>query len=370
MADLFAKFEVNREPRWPILIRLACASLIIHATALASLMYVPSMRDAFNIAAMMGQLTYVDRPYAKTAVGEEVHIVSLEKFHYPAGYFAFQNQPPLATDNKSQDPFGARIISYGKAETSATPLPTPTPTPLPEPSPTLSAEPSPSVSANVVEKSEGEEQNPAQKEHTDVDKQLDTIATENNVVRPSETEVNTRPLKDWLARANQLKEKGQLDLGSTVEITIAATLTSNCKLAEPKLVQRSGDARLIDVAKDMVSAIGDSGMLSFLRDPSKIKDPDELRCDEIPLQLSVKLDQAEISARVESQADSPDRAAQMADGYSRLLAIGQLLKRGKDEELLYKSTRITSEGKQIVVSFTMPRQTAGEMLKKQLPKAG
>lgn len=366
MTDLFANFELNREPRWPILLKLTCASLLVHATALASVVYVPSVRDAFNIAAMVRELSYVDRPYSKTAIGEDVHVVSLEKFHYPEGYFAVQNQVISATENATNDPFGARIISWGKPEVSSTPLPTPTP----EPSPSPTAAPSPSPSVTVAESVEGEPQKSGEKGNGDVDKQLDNIATESNVVRPSENEVNTRPLKDWLARANEMKEKGQLDLGSTVEITIAATLTPNCKLAEPKLVQRSGDARLIDVAKDMVSAIGDSGMLSFLRDPKKIKDPSELRCDEIPLQLSLKLDQDEISARVESQADSPDRAAQMADGYTRLLGIGQLLKRGRDEELLYKSTKITSEGKQIVVSFSMPRQTAGEMLKKQLPKSG
>ena len=370
MADLFADFELNREPRWPILLKLTCASILVHATVLASVVYVPSVRDAFNIAAMVGELSYVDRPYTKTAIGEDVHVVSLEKFHYPEGYFALENQTVSPTADQSNDPFGARIISWGKPETSSTPLPTPTPEPSPSPTASPTASPSPGASVNLAEIAESEEQKSPEKVASDVDRQLDNIATESNVVRPSENEVNTRPLKDWLARANEMKEKGQLDLGSTVEITIAATLTSNCKLADPKLVQRSGDARLIDVAKDMVAAIGDSGMLSFLRDPKKIKDPTEMRCDEIPLQLSLKLDQAEISARVESQADSPDRAAQMADGYTRLLGIGQLLKRGRDEELLYKSTKITSEGKQIVVSFSMPRQTAGEMLKKQLPKSG
>jgi hypothetical protein len=108
-------------------------------------------------------------------------------------------------------------------------------------------------------------------------------------------------------------------------------------------------------------------MLSFLRDPNKIKDETGLRCDEMPLQLTIKLDQNEIVAKVESQADSPERAIQMARGYNGLLAIGQFAKRGKDEEVLYKNTKVTAEGKQIVVNFSMPRQTASEMLKKQLP---
>jgi hypothetical protein len=59
----------------------------------------------------------------------------------------------------------------------------------------------------------------------------------------------------------------------------------------------------------------------------------------------------------------------MAKGYSGLLAIGQLLKRGRDEELLYKSTKVTSEDKRILVNFSMPRQAASEMLKRQLPSS-
>ena len=208
------------------------------------------------------------------------------------------------------------------------------------------------------------------KKREEVEQQLNKIATENSVTRPSENEINTRPLKDWLARANGMRDRGELDLTSEVEITIAAKLNTDCKLSDASVIQKAGDARLTDVAKEMVSAIGDSGMLSFLRDPQKLKDPGAPGCDEIPLQLTIKLDKAEISARVESQADSPERAAQMAKGYNGLLTVGQLVKQGRDEEAVYKNTRVTAEGKQIIVSFTMPRQTASEMLKKQLPPSG
>ena len=60
----------------------------------------------------------------------------------------------------------------------------------------------------------------------------------------------------------------------------------------------------------------------------------------------------------------------MARGYNMLLVAGELAKRGHDEEALYRNTNVTSEGKQILVNFSMPRQTASEMLKKQLPPSG
>jgi hypothetical protein len=358
MQELFEHFEVNREPRWPILSRLAAVSILFHASVLATVLYVPGIRESFNIAALMSRTSYVDRAYKKTEIGEEVQMVEVgEKFHYPEGYFATENPQTATAGNVTvfPDPWAP-----GNQSVTAEESPSPTPIPTPEVSPSVSPESSPTVAETTPSPEADKQQNA-------VEAQLDQIAEDNSVVRPSENEVNTRPLKDWLARADLLRKKGELDLSSKVEIKIEANLTSQCKLQDAKVVQKSGDMRLVDVAKDMVAAIGDSGMLSFLRDPKKVQDTNELRCDEFPLTLSIKLDQDEIAAIVESQTDSPARAAEMAKGYSGLLAIGQYLKRGRDEEQLYKATKVTAEGKQILVNFTMPRQTASEMLKKQLP---
>lgn len=368
MPELFKNFEVNRVPRWPLVSKLAAGSLLLHATAIACVLYVPGVRDSLNIAALLSRTSYVDRPYTKTEIGEDVRMVELaEKFHYPAGYFATQDAM-AANLTPAIDPFAPKIISEARNEKPfELPASRPSPSPTPQPSPASSPAPTPSASPGKTTEVASETEDEKTKDTAKVDQDLNKIAEENNVVRPSDNEVNTRPLKDWLARANGLKEKGELDLSSKVEITIAANLTSGCKLADAKVIQKSGDTRLLDVARDMVSAIGDSGMLSFLRDPKKVTDPNELKCDEFPLQLTIKLDQNEISAQVQSQAESPARAAEMAKGYSGLLAVGQFLKRGRDEEMLYKSTKVTAEGEKILVNFSMPRLTASEMLKKQLP---
>ncbi|MGH9972040.1 MAG: hypothetical protein ACREBG_30205, partial [Pyrinomonadaceae bacterium] len=257
-------------------------------------------------------------------------------------------------------------INFGQNQ--RTPAATPSPSPTPEPSPSVEPEASPEARVNETV-ADAKEKATDPKTPEQVEQELNKIASENSVVRPNENEINTRPLKDWLARANALRDKGQLDLTTEVEITIAAKLNSDCKLSDANVIQKTGDTRLSDVAKDMVAAIGDSGMLSFLRDPKKVTDPTKLRCDETPLQVTLRLDQNEIVATVETQADSPERAVQMAKGYNTLLAVGQLAKRGKDEEILYRNTKVTAEGKQILVNFSMPRQTASDMLKKQLPPA-
>ena len=72
MAELFANAEINREPRWQILSKLAVASLALHAVVLASLFYVPAVRDMFNIAALISDTGYVDKAYTKSEIGEDV----------------------------------------------------------------------------------------------------------------------------------------------------------------------------------------------------------------------------------------------------------------------------------------------------------
>jgi hypothetical protein len=367
MAELFENAEVNREPRWQILSKLAVGSLALHAALLAGLIYVPAVRDAFNIAALFSDTGYVDKAYTKTEIGEEAQLLELAspKFRYPDGYFATETQLQLAQALQA-DAAAAPPINFD-LKPQSTPEPSPTPDLLPSPSPAVSPVASPAVSPNITTAENSKSETPTTPEQAEAE--LNKIAAENSVVRPNENEINTRPLKDWLARADEMRHKGQLDLTSAIEITIAAKLSPQCKLTDATVIQKTGDARLTDVAKEMVGAIGDSGMLSFLRDPKKVKDPNVFNCDEMPLQLTIKLDQTEISARVETEADSPQRATEMASGYNGLLTLGQFARRGKDEEVLYRNTKVTSEGKQIQVNFSMPRQTASEMLKKQLTKS-
>jgi hypothetical protein len=361
MAEIFAHWEVDRIPRWPVVLRLLAGSVVLHSIAVAAVVLIPPVRDALNIASLVAGSGYVDRPYEKTRIGEDVRMVDVrERFHYPPGYFA-PEQVSAAPVLQPFDPYAPKIIfEAGKAK----PETSPSPTPLPSPSPLASP------GSEIVAANSGTPQpspaDPAKDDSTE--KSLDKIAADAGVMRPDEDEINKRPLKDWLARANELRVKGDLDLTAAVEINIEAKLSPECRLHDAVVVQKHGDARLVEVARDMVAAISDSGMLSFLRDPQKQTEPGKLKCDALAMRFSVKLDQDQVSAQVTSEADSPERASQMARGYNGLLLVGQLAKRGHDEELLYKSTRVTAQGKQIIVNFSMPRQLAGEMLKKQLPQ--
>src|SRR6476619_328809 len=131
MPELFANFEVNKAPRWPILMRLTGGSILLHLGLLWLVVYVPAFRDALNVAALIANTRFVDKAYNRTQIGDDVTLLQLstEKFHYPEGYFALDNQLPteqLVAGNKNPDPLAPKIISRAQskvAESEATPSP-------------------------------------------------------------------------------------------------------------------------------------------------------------------------------------------------------------------------------------------------------
>jgi hypothetical protein len=359
MAELFGNFEVNREPRRRFLLGLLGGSLALHLALAAGVIYAPTLLDAVGLASLARKAAYVDKPYSRTVVGEEVQIVQWgQKFHYPDGYFA----PPGQLVNPFELP---KIISQAPPPKV---LSTPTPIPSPLPSPSPSTSPGSSVVAGNNQPTPNQptaQSSPAKDAATDTNKN----ATDESTLGVNDDEINTRPLKDWLARANALKEKGLLDLSSTLEMTIDARLSPECNLTDAKVVQKSGDPQMIEIAKDLASAISDSRMLLYLKDPAKLEKEQKkktLKCDPMSLRFTVKLDQNDFDAKVETEADSPDRAAELTRAYNFALAVGEIKKRGRDEEAIFKNTKVTSQGKQIIVHFNLPRQNASELLKKQV----
>ena len=334
MTELFAEFEVNRSPRWRRLLRLGVFSFVLHAVILAALIYVPVLRDAFHIINDVSVAEYVDEDYEKTEIRGAVMLDVSQNFQYPAGYFS-------TNPNQASPP--PQIIE--RATPAPTPRPTPRPRPEPSPTPAPSPTPQPSVDpATVVgELPQSEEER---------DKKLDKIAAENNVERPPR--INSKPFKDALAKAKKKKDAGQLDVSGSIEIVVTADRKPDGSLTniEPKVLK--GDPNLVEVVLDFVSALSDSHALVFLKDTDH-------------LTLTVKANETNITATAESEAESEARASQMANAFNVLVwAAG---KSDKDEAIYYKSTSVTSKGKEVIVNFNMLRATASALIAKQLPSS-
>jgi hypothetical protein len=367
MAELFTDFEVNRDPRWPVVLRLLGGSLAAHLLLVICVLYIPGVRDAFNIATLIADTSFVDKPYDKTEIGDDVQLVQLSsnKFRYPDGYFALESQvgmlPPPA-------PIPAPpVFTTASPAGASQAAPTPVTLPSPSPSATPLASPVPSQTIAQANASPTQGQQPAvdQKagEHKLTPEQaqteLEKTAAQNNIELPKEGEINKKALKDFATFANDLKQKGKLDLDKPFEIVVEAELDLNGKLKNAKFTKKAGDPNLVALFGQMISALNDSGFLIYLKPLDKDNPGSKVV-------FTVKQGETEVLATVESEASSDDSARVLAKGFNAALVIGAESRAGKDEEVLLRNTSAEPVGKKIIFNFTMPRQAVVDLIKKQL----
>jgi hypothetical protein len=365
MTELFENFEVNRESRWAVLLRLIGGSLVLHLALLWLAVYVPVFRDTLNIAALIASTKFVDKDYVATQIGDDVELVQLpgEKFRYPDGYFALEAQIdgelPAQTPGAAADPFAPKIVSQWNPaknvdpEQSASPSPeasaSPAASPATSPSPSAIAQASPAASPNTNTQLPPEE----------AQKKLEETAAQNKIPLPEENQINKKPLKDLAAYANDLKNQGKLDLNKPFEVVIEAELDENGKLKNPHVMQKAGDKNLTDLFKRMVEALNDSGFLIYLKRISEDN-------PSAKVMITVKQGENQVLASIESETSSTTTAAEVANGFNGMLVWGVVARAGKTEEELLRNTSATRDGKKVVVNFSMPRQTLIDMLQKQL----
>ena len=363
MSELFANFELNKQPRWPLLSKLLAGSLVLHLILAASVVYVPGLRTAFNLVSLIADTRFVDKPYEKTQIGDDVQLVELasDKFHYPDGYFAPEGQTIVPPPAPVVPPFVAQAQPLPvQPELAPSPSPSPFASFLPSPAPRVTASPGKAIAQ--AKPSPSPSPSPGQSPALTADQaqtELDKVAEKNNLNLPKENEINKQAMKDFALYANDLKKQGKLDLNQPFEIIIEAELDQNGKLKNAKFTKKAGDENLVDLFGHMVAALNDSGFLVYLKPVDKDNPGSKVV-------FTVKQGETEVLATVESEASSEDSARVLAKGFNMALALGAQSRAGKDEEALLRNTSAESVGKKIVFNFTMPRQAVVDLIKKQL----
>lgn len=231
-------------------------------------------------------------------------------------------------------------------------MPRPKPKPTPQPTPTAS--PSPTIARTTA----GEAQVASDAAATpppldpETEKALNEQATESKIKRPKM--VNKKPFLDLLAKANQMKESGELDLSGSITMTVEADRNPDGTLYNVFIDDAKGDKKLKALATEFVAALSASTALSFLEDTRHLR-------------LKLNLNQQSLTGEVDTQVDSEQRAAELKKGYSGMIALARFARRGKDDGALLNNTTVSSSGKQVTVRFTMEREAATKLLVKQLP---
>jgi hypothetical protein len=335
---LFENFEVNATPFWPRISRLLGGSVVLHLLLVAAVVFIPPVRDALSLAAMFSDVGFVDRAYNKTEIeAGDITEITTEKFHYPEGYFLMDQMGfPTPTPTPAMgvmQPFNPAPVPPTQLDPFA--LPTPTPIPSTIAAATVTPTPTPTAEEDAARKA--------------AEAELDKMAEESGVKRPKE--INTRPFKDLLAEAKRKKDKGELKLDGQIEMTVEADLASDGKLINAKVTGGKGDKSLESTALGFVAALSDSGVLDFLEGMKH-------------LSVTVKLDQNNVEVVATSEVETADRARQLERTFGGMIVLGRIVKHGKDEEVYYNHTQVSSKEKEVNVRFAMPRAEMGAMLTK------
>ncbi len=359
MPELFENIEVNKDSWWPKLMKLLGGSVGLHLLLLLTVVYVPGLRDAFNIAVLVADSTFVDKDYEQTLIGEDVQMVEIagDKFRYPDGYWAAEGQPLDMPPPMPDVPFTAQAAPL------LTPFPEPSPSPTPDLSATIIPSPSPVIGASpepVAQASPSPSPSTSAKLTPEqAQTELEKTAKQNNLDLPKEGEINKKALKDFAAYANDLRSQGKLDLNKPFEIVIEAELDENGKLKDPKFIKKEGDPNLVELFGRMIAALNDSGFLVYLKPIDKDNPGTKVV-------FTVKQGEKDVLASVESEVSSDTSARVLASAFNTALAIGADSRAGKDEEVLLRNTTASPNGKKLVFNFTMPRQAVVDLIKKQL----
>ena len=353
MAEIFHTHErLNQDTRTPWLLRTLGASLVAHALFLASVVYVPAVRDTFSLASTLSGLRFVEEDYTKTAVGQRADVMlnfADNKLYYPPGYFSQTALPA---------PDAPQLVEEFRPEPAQLPKPVrvkSTPKPTPEASPSPGSEPGDDQTAkNEGDTTADPNASPSPAVTPQTAEEAERIAKEANVEKfPT---INTKPFTDLLKQGKEMRDAKEIDLSGTLEMEVEGDRQEDGRLSNVVVTgAAASNPKLVQLSKDFIAAISDSKVLAALKGTRHLK-------------MKLKLDDKDVSVRVLTEMSSADEASIMSNGYNGLLWIGAQTKKGKDEEAIFKSVQIASEAKQVVLTFNMPRKAAGDLLSKLIKK--
>lgn len=168
------------------------------------------------------------------------------------------------------------------------------------------------------------------------------------------TPINVKPFADLLSKAARLHADGLISSDDTFEITFEAERGRDGSIRDLRTTSVAAvNGRWPELMREFAAAIGESRLLESLQTPER-------------LSLKFKLDDRGALAGLSFEAESAERAHQLARGYELLLHAGAVAKRGRPEEAILRSFRFTANGKQFAVTFETPREQLGNLLRQSL----
>lgn len=327
---------------------------------------------------------FASAPYERTEIDDAdvvwINQTGTEPLNYPEGYFALAN-PESQFQTMMTDPMlgNSGFPDFNQQIPPASNIPPPAPMPVMPPTTGFNLPPQklPPASKNRViipdtpigDNPIGENTAKNQKPEA---KKPDANQTAKNEAEPeskqpdisslpvAEDIINKKPLQDFGDGVLEKVSKKEVDLTKAFSVIMVGTITKDGKFDRKKsaFLKTGGDQAMIDVAKLAIEAIGDSGILTYLK---------TLNVDNI--QFELVQDDNQIYAVITSTQPTPQRAESVSSGLNTAISIGKMTVKEEDTLALLNAAKVESKDKNFILNFKIEKPLAHEMIKRQLLKA-
>lgn len=179
-------------------------------------------------------------------------------------------------------------------------------------------------------------------------------------------EINKKPLQDFAAMVGQKIRQKEVDFDKPflVEAEIVLTKEGRFDTKNSKFTRTEGDTEMVEIGKNAIEAIGDSGFFVFLKN---------FRMDKIS--FSMQQDSGTFSSVIKSELPTVEKAKTTATGFNLMLSMVKMgdekgyRKLDETEKALIKNSNITTQEKSVIINFSMPKVDFHEMILREIMKS-
>lgn len=405
--DIFKNYELKTWEFSPRLYKILAASAIVNIFLFFGLAQanfltakscdtfvmsgVCSVLDAIYVGSsiMDTDTGFVNEDYVKTELEDaDITFIDLSgqtpPLEYPSGYFAVANpdsvtDPSLVSTADLTQP-NPTLGGYIPGITGNTTNPTITKTPtiknnspnydLTKVNPIVPKKPKTTVNGKLPTNILGDDQTVSKDESkTNKDETKDETTSQKIESSSVQEKINRKPLEDFGDELNAKIEKKEVDLNQNFKVIMNGTLTKEGRLDKKnsKFVSSEGNEQMVNTAKSAIEAFGDSGFLIYLKNQNIDK-----------ANLTLAQNDEQIYIQLVSDMKDPNKANTAMSGLNAaiqgavLLDANNITKLDESSKLLIKNAKITTDGKNFILTVLIPKAEGqamiGDTLKKRAEK--
>ena len=174
---------------------------------------------------------------------------------------------------------------------------------------------------------------------------------------------NKQPFEKLGDSVNASLAKKEVDLNKPFLVVMEGVITDDGKLdsTKSKFIKTEGDKKMSEVARQAIEAVGDSGFLFFLKESGVDK-----------VNFTLVQDDKQMNVIIVSEQRDLNKARTTASTLNALLSglkiadANGFKKLDENSKVLIENSKITSDGKNFVLNFALPKQTAQDIITKTL----